>query len=211
MTLRIRRIALIAAGLVIAALALNIVGVLRYPGGPLREPSADGPLWLDMRPSDQGSNTVSNSLPSDWAVAGRSYHFGLFTIRNPTSLSASLEAVTPLDPTAGLILEAVYVRRLDSPPTDIIAFGPAGQYPDPATLQRDFVPLPAAIPPSGDTHEHDVQVLVVVRSDGPGAFGFSALAVDYRFGPFAFHSIQHLALAGCLGPLPSGATCPPGE
>lgn len=211
MTLRTRRIALIAAGLVIAALALNIVGVLRYPGGPLREPSADGPLWLDMRPSDQGSNTVGNSLPSDWAVAGRSYQFGVLTIHNSTSMSATIEAVTPLDPTAGLVVEGVYVRRPDSPATDVVAFGPVGQFPDAATLQRDFVPLPAAIPPSGDTHEHDALFLVVMRSAGPGAFGFSALAVDYRFGPFTFHAIHHLALAGCLGPLPAGAACPAEE
>jgi len=213
MTLRTRRIALLAVGLVVAGLALNIVGVLRYPGGPLRDPSDDGPLWLDTRPSDQGSNTVGNSLPSDWAIAGRSYDFGLLTIHNPTNYSATLEVVTPLDPTPGLVVEAVYVRRSGAPPTSTgtLAFGPTGLNPDPATLQRDYVRLPATVEPSGDTHELDAQVLVVVRSASPGQFGFSALALDYRLGPFTFHAIEHVALAGCMGPLSADVTCPASE
>src|SRR4029077_2731880 len=45
-----------ATALVITSLlALNVLGVLRYPGGPLREASADGILWLDTRPADEGS------------------------------------------------------------------------------------------------------------------------------------------------------------
>lgn len=204
--MRSRRSTLAVLAVLTAALALNVAGLLRYPGGPLREPSADGPLWLDTRPADQGSIIVGNTLPSDWAVAGRSYNVGTLTIHNPSSLTATLEAVTPLDPT-GLVLEAVYGRQSDAPSAEITGFGPSGEHPDLATLGRDFATLPLAIPPSGDSHDRDTQLLVVLRSTGPGAFGFSALAVDYRLGPFAFHVIEHLALAGCMGPLPSGSSC----
>jgi hypothetical protein len=210
-THRSRQIVLGLVALVAAVVVLNVVGLLRYPGGPLRDPSDDGPLLLDMRPADQGSDAVGNSQPSDWAIAGQSYDFGVLTIHNPTPFTATVEAVTPLDPTPGLTLVAVYVRRTGSPSTGIVAFGPSGQDPDPATLDRDFVALPATVVPTGDTHEQDAEVVVVVRSDRAGAFGFSALALDYRIGPFTFHAIQHLALAGCLGPLPVGVTCPSSE
>lgn len=199
------------AGLAAVLVGLNVVGVLRYPGGPLRDPSDDGALWLDLRPADQGSVLVGNSQPSDWALAGRTYDFGLLTIHNATSYSATIESVTPVDPTEGLSLVSVYVRRAGSPSNGIVGFGPSGMDPDPATLQREFSVLPFAVGPGGETPEHDTQVLVVVRSDRAGAFGFSALALDYRIGPFTFHAIQHVALAGCLGPLPPGVTCPPTE
>jgi hypothetical protein len=122
-----------------------------------------------------------------------------------------VEAVTPLDPTPGLTLVAVFIRRTGVASTGTFAFSPSGQYLDPATLQRDFLVLPAAVEPTGDTHEQDAEVVVVVRSDRAGAFGFSALALDYRIGPFTFHAIEHLALAGCLGPLSGGVTCPSNE
>lgn len=202
-----RRVVLGGLTLAVAVIALNIAGVLRYPGGPLREPSADGPLLLDIRPADQGSITVGNSQPSDWAVAGRPYDFGLLTIHNPTSFDVVIEAVTPIDPTTGLVLEAVYVQRPGVTPTASVGFGPSERI-DSATIRRDFDWLPATVVPSGDTHLNDAEVIIVARSDEVGAFGFSALALDYRIGPFTFHAIQHLALAGCLGPLPSGTSCP---
>jgi hypothetical protein len=210
-TPRSRQIVLGLAAFVAAAVVLNVVGLLRYPGGPLRDPSDDGPLLLDIRPADQGSNTVGNSLPSDWAIAGRSYDYGVLTIHNPTPFTATVEAVTPLDPTAGLTLVAVYIRRTGVASMATFALSPSGQYLDPATLNRDFVLLPAAVEPSGDTHEQDAEVVVVVRADRAGAFGFSGLALNYRIGPFTFHAIQHLALVGCLGPLPGGVICPSNE
>lgn len=206
MTLGTRRIGLIVAGLAVAGVALNVVGVIRYPGGPLRELSADGPLWLDTRPADQGSNAIGNSLPSDWAVAGQTYVLGTLVIHNATGFSATIEAVTPLDPTPGLTLDAVWVRRPTSVTGNLIGFGPSSMGPDAATFQRDFLRLPATIP--GGADGSDTQVILVLGSGPPGAFGFSALAVDYRVGPFTFHAVQHLALAGCLGPLPAGVSCP---
>ena len=80
---------------------------------------------------------------------------------------------------------------------------PAGQ-----SLEGDFVRLPAPIEPTGDGHDRDALTLLVVRGLDPGAFGFAAVSVDYRIGPMTFHVVHHLALAGCLGPLPPGASCP---
>ena len=200
-----------AAGLVAGLAALNAVGVLRYPGGPLREQSADGLLWLDIRPADQGSSRVSNSQPSDWAITGRSYFYGLLTIRNATPFTATLESVTPVDPTDGLVVDAIYVLRPGAPHAEVTAFGPSGSFPDQATLQRDFARLPAQIAADADPPGAAPQVVVVISSNEPGAFGFTALAIDYRIGPLTFRAIHHLELAGCLGPLPSGTACPEEE
>jgi hypothetical protein len=194
--------------LFVAVLVLNVLGVLRYPGGPLREPSADGPLWLDIRPADQGSSLVSNSQPSDWAIAGRSYYYGQLAIRNETALSAVIEAVTPIDPTPELVVEAIYIQRPGAPRGEVTAFGPTGAFPDASSLEQDFVRLPVSIPGNADSPEDAARVLVVLSSKSPGAFGFSALALDYRLGPLAFRTIHHLALAGCLGPLLPGEACP---
>lgn len=96
MTFRTRRVGL-AVGLAAAVVALNMVGVLRYPGGPLRDPSDDGPLWLDLRPADRGSSTVGNTQPSDWAIGGRSYDFGLLTVTHPRAGEARVEHPDPAD------------------------------------------------------------------------------------------------------------------
>jgi hypothetical protein len=168
-----RQVRLGLAGLAAAVLALNVVGFLRYPGGPLRDPSDDGPLWLDLRPADQGSVTVGNTQPSAWAIAGHAFYFGLLSLHNPTDLDATLEAVTPLDVTPGLAVTGVYVRRPDVPASGTVGFGPAGELPDDQALGRDYVQLPATVPASGDGHAHDLNIIVVLSSSGPGAFGFA--------------------------------------
>jgi len=186
-------------------LVLNVLGVLRYPGGPLREPSADGLLWLDIRPADQGSAQVAD-VSGYWHAIDVPLQYGLLSLSNNSGYSATVEAVTPIDPSPGLIVDALYVLKTGAAPGDVLAWGTGGVYPTETTLDRDYTTLPAVVEPAADAL-HPPNVILVVRSREPGAIGWSALAVDYRIGPFTFRTVHHLALAGCLGPLPAGTTC----
>jgi hypothetical protein len=200
---------LVVRGVVAAAaitLGLNVVGVLRYPGGPLREPSADALLWLDIRPANQGSNLVGD-VSGSWHAIDVPLQFGILSLSNPSGFTATIESVTPVDPTQGLIVDAVYVLKPDGSHREIAAWGTPGVYPPAETLASDFTTLPAIVVPTGDSHEHDPAVILYVRSPVAGPIGWSALAVDYRIGPFTFRTIQHDALAGCLGPLAAGSQC----
>jgi len=206
---RARRRQAVLAGLIVAiaiAIGLNVLGILRYPGGPLRESSADGFLWLDVRPADQGSNAVGD-VAGSWHAVDVPLQFGILTVSNPSSFSATIDAITPIDATPGLVIDAVYVMRPDMPRGEVLAWGPSGVYPPASILTSDYTALPATVVPTGATHEHDPAVLVIVRSAEAGPIGWSALEVAYRIGPFAFRAIHHLELRGCLGPLPSGAEC----
>lgn len=207
--LPVGRIGLLIAGVAATLILLNVAGVLRYPGGPLRDASADGLLWLDVRAAGQGSNTTGFGPGDQWAV-GRSYDYALMSIHNPWPFTATVGNVTPLEPSPGLSVEAIHVQRPGSS-VDAFALFPSGERLDQSELQRDFIPVPAEVAPTGDTHDHDLLVFLVLRSNEPGAFGFSALALDYRVGPLTFRTTYHQALAGCLGPLPPNETCPTSE
>jgi hypothetical protein len=206
-----RRVVRSAAVVVMALLALNTVGLLRYPGGPLREEGIDAPLWLDIPPSNQGSSAVGFHQPNDWALAGRPLYYGLLTLHNPWPWPATVEAITPIDPSPGLVVEAVYVSRPGSVATETATIWTEPLVPAGQRFDEAFSGLPAAVEPNRSTNEADARTLLVVRADQPGLMGFSALAVDYRVGPLTFHVVEHLALRGCLGPLPSGAECPDEE
>jgi hypothetical protein len=201
---------LLAASVVVALIlaALNVTGLARYPGGPLREANADGPLWLDIRPSDQGSSSVGNDEPADWAKVGVPLYFGLLMLRNPWPWNATVEAITPVSPTPGLILDAVYVSRPGVSIGDPTVLGPEPSVPGGLTLDEAYSGLPAKVESDTNSPEKSAFTLVKVHSDQPGALGFKALAIDYRIGPFAFRAVQHLALQACLGPLPTGSRCP---
>jgi hypothetical protein len=192
-------------GIALLLLILNLIGLARYPGGPLRDPGADGPFWLDTRPSDQGAAS-SGEQPADWAKAGAPLYYGLLTLHNPWPWSATVEAITPIDPTPGLTLVSVFIGRSGTP-GGTIAFGPAPEPPSGQTLDGAYARLPAPVGPGGDSHELDAPTLLVIRADQPGSLGFSALAVDYRVGPLTFRTIQHFALTACVGPLSPGVLC----
>ena len=199
----------VVGGLLVAlviALELNVLGVLRYPGGPLREPSADALLWLDIRPADQGA-VVAGDAPGYWHQAGVPLQYGMLTLANPSSLSGTIEAVTPVDPTPGLVVDAVYLMKPGSTRGEVLAWGPGGVYPPQSTIDQDYTTLPAQIGPTDEAHLLDPGVILVVRSLEPGPIGWSALAIDYRIGPFTFRVIQHAGLTGCIGPLPTGSQC----
>lgn len=203
-----RRIGVIAIVVVVALAALNVAGLVRYPGGPLRDRSDDGLFWLDLRPSDQGSSTVGFGPDADWATVGRSIYNGDVTLRNPWPWAATVEAVTPIDPSPGLIVDGFYLSRpgrssAASDDLDIAAPDVSG-----IAFNADFSALPAVVPPAGPTPDGDARTLLVLHTDRPGPMTFSALAVDYRIGPATFRAVQFFGLAGCIGPLRAGVTCP---
>ena len=188
------------------ALALNVLGFLRYPGGPLRDPSADGPIWLDIRPANEGAIEVGD-VSGHWQLLDVPLQYGVLSLGNPSPFTATIDAITPIDATAGLVVDAVYVQRPDGVRGEVAAWGTTGVYPPPAVLATEFAMLPATVEPTGESHERDPVVILIVRSAQPGPIGWSALAVDYRLGPFSLRVIQHFSLTGCLGPMPAGMTC----
>jgi len=194
----------IVAAIALVVIGLNVAGVLRYPGGPLRDPSADGPLWLDLRPADQGGIEVG-SEPSDMSAAGRPIYFGTLALSNPWPYPARIEAITPVDPTAGLVIDHVWLGR----PADVgavaMGLGPEPGVP-PEQFDEVFQPLPFEIEANVGP-DRAVIVLIELHADAPGGTGFRSLAVDYRVGPASFHVVQPYMLALCLGPLDPGQEC----
>lgn len=204
---RVRRGVLVAAGIAVVLVALNVAGYVRYPGGPLRDSIDSGPLWLDLGPGIQGSDSYGNT-PADWAHAGAMLFFDGLVLHNGGPWPATVEAVTPVDPSDGLAVQAVYVARPTTMVSSQMGWGPAPLLPEGLTLDQAYASPPVVVEPSGRSPAHDVGVLLVISGSHAGPAGFSALAVDYRVGPFAFRAIQHVALVACLGPLPAGVTCP---
>ncbi len=196
----------VAIGLVIAVVVvvtLNVTGLLRYPGGPLREPDADGVLWLDTRPADQGSSEIG--ITSEAGVkAGVPIYTGI-GLANDWPWPATVEQVRLLDATPGLRVVQI---RMALPGT---TGGMAGALPasgpgiSDLRLDTDYGLLPADLAAHNDPGEG--RVSIEVAADTPGEYSYSAVAVDYRVGPFSFTVVYHEALDMCLVPLPAGSTC----
>jgi hypothetical protein len=99
---RLGRLIIVVVAVVTIALATNVVGLVRYPGGPLREMSADGPLWLDTRPldEDQGLQGFDGS-------AGIGFGAPLYTgilVQNLSPWPATIERISLVDATPGFAL-----------------------------------------------------------------------------------------------------------
>jgi hypothetical protein len=200
----VKRTLVIAGAIVIGALALNATGLVRYPGGPLREQSADGILWLDTRPADQGSNTVGNTPDADWATTDTDLMVSSPWLRNPWPRAVTVHAITPIDVSGGIVVSEVLLGRADAEAEKLVwEYGPvtADQR---AILDRDYAPR-AAVMESGESNRN---VALVVRASEPGPARFEALEIDYRIGPFTFRVVHHSALHGCLGMTAEERFCP---
>ncbi len=198
-----RRLAAVLLVVVSGALVLNAAGLWRYPGGPLREPSADGWFWLDTRPSDQGTNSVAAGSKAGLA-AGEPIYTGI-SLRNAWSSSLVVEGVRFVDATPGLLLVDARLARPGTCcglPGLMTGTGPDI---DDLRLDTDFQPFPASL--SGNNSVSDGRVILAVTAIEPGDYSYQAVAVDYRMGLFSFTVIHHQALAVCLGPLSAGAVC----
>jgi hypothetical protein len=191
-------------------LLLNVAGVARYPGGPLRDPSDDGLFALDIRPADQGYNEISND-PVDWAATGEPLYFGAVYLENPWPVGAAIEGVRPLELTPGLTLDRALVGI---PPDGTSSMGWGDrQLLTEAALDETFggalSPLPVTVP-AATAADRATNVLLVLSAATPGRYGFRGVEIDYRVGPFTFHATQHIALDACIGPFPPGQECSTG-
>jgi hypothetical protein len=202
---RVRRkhIALGVVALLIALVALNVAGLLRYPGGPLRQPSIDAWLWLDVRAADQGLNYVGAGTLAR-IPRGELIYAGV-ALANASPWTATIERVELLDATPGLDLVDA---RLARP-------GTSGDLAGPVTasmvdlsylrLDTDFQALPAEL--HGHNQPGEGRLTIAVIADEPGEYGYRAVAVDYRLGPFSFRVTHGPSLAVCLVPMPAGERC----
>jgi hypothetical protein len=190
-------------GLLIALVALNVAGLLRYPGGPLRQPSIDAWLWLDIRAADQvmnyvGAGTLAQIPRGELIYAGVS-------LSNSSSSAATIERVELLDATPGLRLVDAWLARP----------GTTGDLAGPVTesmmdisylrLDTDYQALPADL--RGNNTPGEGRLTIALIADEPGEYGYRAVAVDYRLGPLSFRVTHGPSLAICLVPMPAGERC----
>jgi hypothetical protein len=200
-----KRLASVAGAVVVMVVVLNVIGIARYPGGPLREPDADGPLWLDAPPpADQGSSTVGNTPDADWATTDTDMVFTILNLEDSWPWPATIESVTPVNATEGLLVTEARIRRISGEGvSDLSVVGPVGPE-QRAILDNRYVALPAEI----GAGEAGRNVALVFRTSDPGPATFDALAIDYRVGPFSFRVVHHLGLDACMGATPAERICP---
>jgi hypothetical protein len=182
-------------------LILNLAGILRYPGGPLREPNADGILWLDTRPPDQGNIEVGMT-PAAGAQPGVAMYTSTL-LRNEWPWAAAVERVRLVGATPGLRLVDVRIALPDAPAGaagGLIATDAAAAE---LGLETQYGPLPADLAPTSADGPSRVVSLEVV-ADQPGRQSFDAVGIDYRVGPFTFSVTSHLAFYACVYPSPAG-------
>lgn len=202
---RVRRkhIALGVVGLLIALVALNVAGLLRYPGGPLRQPSTDAWLWLDVRAADQGMNYVGAGTLAR-IPRGELIYSGV-ALANSSPWTATIERVELLDATPGLRLVDA---RLARPGTDGDLAGPATESMIDISylrLDTDYQPLPADL--HGYNAPGEGRLTIALIADEPGEYAYRGVAVNYRLGPFSFRVTHGPSLAVCLVPMLAGERC----
>lgn len=190
---------------IIAAVLLNVVGMLRYPGGPLRPGVSNDPLWLDLTPP--GDHWSVGTQASEWSAVGKTIYIGGDPLTNPWPWAATVEAITPLDVTGGLVIDQILIGAPGSVSAGVIGVGFESVLPNGSLISDLYHGLPATI--DHETKLDDaLPILLVVHGDQSGQAGFTGLAIDYRVGPFTFRVVQPMGLALCLAPLPAGQECP---
>lgn len=201
-----RQLALGILVAVLGVLTLNVLGLLRYPGGPFMDENDTNLLWLDIPPANQGYSKVT-TIASDSSAVGLTIYSGWSGLTNKWPFVATVESITPLEATPGLVIDQVWLGKPDGLAGSGSGFGPTPNLPDGVRIEDRYAALPAAV---GSVSSPDgyAPILLVLHGDQPGPAGYRGLQIDYRVGPFTFRVTQHTALALCLGPLPAGVSCP---
>jgi hypothetical protein len=198
-----RHMALGAVAVLIGLVVLNMAGVLRYPGGPLRESSTQAWLWLDIRDPDQGMNFVGAGTSAE--IPPGELIYTAPGLRNASPWTLTIERVELVDATPGLRLVDVLLAR---PGTE---GGSAGLVTasrmdlDDLRLDTDYTTLPASLGAWNTPGEG--RLTISITADDPGEYSFHAVAVEYRLGPFSFRTTHGPSLAVCLVPMPAGELC----
>lgn len=199
-----KRVVMVGAAGIAALLVLNVAGISRFPGGPLREWKDGGVLWLDVWPSDWGSRDF-NAPEAEWARANAHYEYTSSLPTNDWPWPVEVERITPVTTSGDLaVAETRLVRPDRSEVGPLYAVGPLtpGQQ---AIIDADFAPLPG----SARTGVTGTPFAITFHETRPGPAGWEALAVDYRVGPFSFRVVQHTALRLCVGTTVAERTCMP--
>ena len=201
---RPRRIGSGAALALGALLILNVAGVLPYPGGPMREFTADGPLWLDTKPADQqgGFEIV---MPQ---AAGLTIHEVFVTtvfLQNAGPWEATLERVDLVDGTPGLTIRSAGLRL-----PGLATAVPASDRGSPEAIDARYPDqhlgaLPLAV--AGNSSDIHDQLLLELQVTRPGEYSYRGVRVRYRVGPFALQAVYGQGAWLCFGPLPPNTTC----
>jgi hypothetical protein len=197
---RLGRLIIAIVTVVTIALSANVVGLARYPGGPLREVGADGPLWLDTRPGGQDQG-IQGFDASAGIAFGKPLYSGIL-VQNASPWPAAIERISLVDATPGLSLVDARLALPGSSGTLAgLIFGDHADLAEP----EDYGPLPATLP--GLNVPDEGRVLLTISTTSPGHQQYRSVAVEYRIGPFAFRAIYHQAVSVCLVPVPDGAPC----
>ena len=160
--------------LVVGALVLGLVG-----GAVIYKRSTGRAVHAyDRGPVKTESDTIT-SLPSE---LGQVVTFGSLVLRNSSSKPAVLERIR-VEPPLGPEMTLVDLK-VAGPDRRIGCVCSAAEYPPHGIPAQAIKPFPGAVvPPRQDDPEgHGVEILMGLRVNRPGEFGFRHAIVDYRIG-----------------------------
>jgi hypothetical protein len=165
---RIQRLVLAAAAT--GGVVLGLVVVQRSTGRAVHA--------YDRGPVKTESDTIT-SLPSE---LGQVVTFGSIVLRNSSSKPAVLERIR-VEPPLGQEMTLVDLKVAGSD-RRIGCVCSAAEYPPSGIPAQAIKPFPGAVvPPRQDDPEgHGVEILMGLRVNRPGEFGFRHAIVDYRIG-----------------------------
>lgn len=197
----------LGAGAVVAIglLALNVSGLLRYPGGPMREPTANGIGWLDTKPADQQGG-FGVGMPEGAGLTTDDIFVTTVFLTNAGPWDASLESVELVDATSGLRLTSARLVL-----SGFAASIPAADMGTPADIERRYPDthlgsFPQTVVARSDPH--DGQVILELQVAAPGEYSYRGVRVGYRLGPFSFQAVYGQGARLCFGPLGANQSCP---
>ncbi len=198
----------IAAGVgffTLAVLVLNLTGLLRYPGGPMREGTANGILWLDTKPADQQGGFQIAVPEAAGLMTGEVFATTVFLV-NAWPWDAQLEDVALVDATPGLELvraRLVLAGYAGSPPGAVwdTPDAIAARYPG-----NHLGVLPQTV--AARSNPSQGNVILELRTTTPGEYSYRGVRINYRSGPFAFQVVYGQGARLCFGPLSPNQACP---
>jgi hypothetical protein len=194
-----------AAGALLALLVLNLTGLLRYPGGPMRESTANGILWLDTKPADQQGGFDVGVTEAAGFTTDDVFVTTLF-VHNAGPWAARLEDVTLVDATPGLDLLSAR----------LVLAGYAGEIPGAVWDTQDAIAaqypgthlgtLPQTV--AAQSGPNQGNVILELRATTSGEYSYRGVRIRYGVGPFSFSAMYGQGARICIAPLGPGEACP---
>ena len=186
-----------------ATVLLNVLGIVRIPGGPLAH---EGWFESPLRAYEPMS-LVAIPARADGLRAGAPLYMTVH-VQSRGPIAVALEEVEALDRDESI--DVGYLGVAPSWPTnDGVSIGSAVEIP---AEWSPYLGRPLAgtiVEPSGADPRY-VAVLLSLTPTGAGEHSVGPFAVDYRMGPFTFRSIYPVSYVLCTGPSgePYRGECP---